>query len=81
MSECTDPVGGYVNDNVMCVTHLCCLPDRNEALGGASNTDAKMFYYPKLGVPLARYVPQAPDFVPDWPAVMPEPTLDELKER
>jgi alkanesulfonate monooxygenase SsuD/methylene tetrahydromethanopterin reductase-like flavin-dependent oxidoreductase (luciferase family) len=76
VSKCTDPVGGFVNDNVMCVTHMCCLPDRNEAL--RLNLDAKMFYYQSLVYRWLDTFPK-PDMVPDWPAVMPEPTLDELK--
>jgi alkanesulfonate monooxygenase SsuD/methylene tetrahydromethanopterin reductase-like flavin-dependent oxidoreductase (luciferase family) len=76
VSTCTDPVGAYVNDNVMCVTHMCCLPDRNEAL--RLNTDAKMFYYQSLVYRWLDTFPK-PEMVPDWPAVMPEPTLDELK--
>ena len=76
VSMCTDPVGEYVNDNVMCVTHMCCLPDRNEAL--QLNTNAKMFYYQSLVYRWLDTFPK-PEMVPDWPAVMPEPTLDELK--
>ena len=76
VSKCKDPVGGYVNDNVMCVTHMCCLPDRDEAL--RLNTNAKMFYYQSLVYRWLDTFPK-PEQVPDWPAVMPEPTLDELK--
>ena len=76
VSKCTDPVGGFVNDNLMCVTHLCCLPDREEAF--RLNTDAKMFYYQSLVYRWLDTFPK-PDMVPDWPAVMPEPTIDELK--
>jgi alkanesulfonate monooxygenase SsuD/methylene tetrahydromethanopterin reductase-like flavin-dependent oxidoreductase (luciferase family) len=32
VSECTDPVGEYVNDNVACVSMLLCLDDRARAL-------------------------------------------------
>ncbi len=32
VSECTDPVGEYVNDNVACVSMLLCLEDRSRAL-------------------------------------------------
>jgi alkanesulfonate monooxygenase SsuD/methylene tetrahydromethanopterin reductase-like flavin-dependent oxidoreductase (luciferase family) len=30
-AECTDPIGGYVNDNVACVSMLLCLEDRERA--------------------------------------------------
>jgi alkanesulfonate monooxygenase SsuD/methylene tetrahydromethanopterin reductase-like flavin-dependent oxidoreductase (luciferase family) len=76
VSKCTNPVGDFVNDNVMCVTHMCCLPDREEAF--RLNTNAKMFFYQSLVYRWLDTFPK-PDMVPDWPAVMPEPTLDELK--
>ena len=72
-----DPVGDYVNDNVMCVTHLTCLPDRNDAL--QLNTHIDMRYYQSLVYRWLDTFPK-PDMVPDWPAVMPEPTRAELRE-
>jgi alkanesulfonate monooxygenase SsuD/methylene tetrahydromethanopterin reductase-like flavin-dependent oxidoreductase (luciferase family) len=78
VSKCTDPVGDFVNDNVMCVTHMCCLPDREEAF--ELNTRIKMRYYQSLVYRWLDSFPK-PDMVPDWPAVMPEPTIDELKEQ
>jgi alkanesulfonate monooxygenase SsuD/methylene tetrahydromethanopterin reductase-like flavin-dependent oxidoreductase (luciferase family) len=73
-----EPVGDYVNDNIMCVTHLCCLPDRNEAL--ELNTHIKTRYYQSLVYRWLDTFPR-PAMVPPWPEVMPEPTLDELKQQ
>jgi alkanesulfonate monooxygenase SsuD/methylene tetrahydromethanopterin reductase-like flavin-dependent oxidoreductase (luciferase family) len=72
-----EPVGEFVNDNVMCVTHLCCLPNRDDAL--QLNTHISMRYYQSLVFRWLDTFPK-PAGVPDWPAVMPEPTLDELRE-
>ncbi len=71
-----EPVGDFVNDNIMCVTHLCCMPDRDEAL--ELNTHIKMRYYQSLVYHWLNTFP-APDFVPKWPEVLAEPTIDELK--
>jgi alkanesulfonate monooxygenase SsuD/methylene tetrahydromethanopterin reductase-like flavin-dependent oxidoreductase (luciferase family) len=78
VSRCTDPVGDFVNDNVMCVTHLSCMPDREEAF--ELNTRIKMRYYQSLVYRWLDTFPK-PDAVPEWPEVMPEPTVDELKEQ
>ena len=32
VAECTDPIGGYVNDNIACVSMLLCLEDRDRAV-------------------------------------------------
>jgi alkanesulfonate monooxygenase SsuD/methylene tetrahydromethanopterin reductase-like flavin-dependent oxidoreductase (luciferase family) len=32
VAECTDPIGGYVNDNIACVSMLLCLDDRERAV-------------------------------------------------
>jgi alkanesulfonate monooxygenase SsuD/methylene tetrahydromethanopterin reductase-like flavin-dependent oxidoreductase (luciferase family) len=78
VSKCTDPVGDFVNDNIMCVTHMSCMPDREEAF--ELNTRIKMRYYQSLVYRWLDTFPK-PDMVPDWPEVMPEPTVDELKEQ
>ncbi len=78
VSKCTDPVGDFVNDNVMCVTHLTCLEDRDEAF--ELNTRIGMRYYQSLCYRWLDSFPK-PEGVPDWPEVMPEPTLAELKEQ
>jgi alkanesulfonate monooxygenase SsuD/methylene tetrahydromethanopterin reductase-like flavin-dependent oxidoreductase (luciferase family) len=72
-----DPVGEFVNDNVMCVTHLCCMPDRDVAF--ELNTRIQMRYYQSLVFRWLDTFPK-PAGVPDWPDVMPEPTLAEIRE-
>jgi alkanesulfonate monooxygenase SsuD/methylene tetrahydromethanopterin reductase-like flavin-dependent oxidoreductase (luciferase family) len=73
-----DPVGDFVNDNVMCVTHLCCMPDRQQAI--ELNTRINMRYYQSLVYRWLDTFPK-PAMVPDWPAVMPEPTAEEIAEQ
>jgi alkanesulfonate monooxygenase SsuD/methylene tetrahydromethanopterin reductase-like flavin-dependent oxidoreductase (luciferase family) len=72
-----EPVGDYVNDNIMCVTHLTCMADREEAL--QLNTHISMRYYQSLVFRWLDTFPK-PAMVPEWPEVMPEPTLDELRQ-
>jgi alkanesulfonate monooxygenase SsuD/methylene tetrahydromethanopterin reductase-like flavin-dependent oxidoreductase (luciferase family) len=74
--EKAEPVGDFVNDNVMCVSHLTCMPDREEAF--ELNTRIDMRLYQSLVYRWLNTFPK-PAGVPDWPAVMPEPTLDEIK--
>jgi len=71
-----EPVGDYVNDNIMCVTHLCCLPNRDDAL--QLNTHIGMHFYQSLVYRWLDTFPKPPG-IPDWPAVLPEPTVDELR--
>jgi len=73
-----EPVGDFVNDNVMCVTHMCCMADRQEAF--ELNTRIKSRYYQSLVYRWLNTFPKPP-MVPDWPAVMPEPTVAELEEQ
>ena len=73
-----EPVGDFVNDNVMCVTHLSCMPDREEAF--ELNTRINMRFYQSLVFRWLNTFPK-PEGVPDWPAVLPEPTLAEIKEQ
>ena len=40
ISECTDPVGAYVNENVACVSMLLCLDDRQRAVETFTNIGA-----------------------------------------
>ena len=44
VSECTDPVGEYVNDNVACVSMLLCLEDRSSARSTGSCTWVRRNY-------------------------------------
>ena len=73
-----DPVGGYVNDNVMVTTQLLCLEDRDRVRDLACNLT--MGYQNSL---LFRYLDTfpRPDGIPEWPALIPEPTPAEIDER
>jgi alkanesulfonate monooxygenase SsuD/methylene tetrahydromethanopterin reductase-like flavin-dependent oxidoreductase (luciferase family) len=71
-----EPVGDFVNDNVMCVTSLCCLPDRREAF--ELNTRIRSSYYQSLVFHWLDTFPKPPT-VPDWPALVPEPTIEEVE--
>lgn len=68
-----EPVGEYVNDNVAVTTSFMCLEDRDEARrwmsrSGNGRQQSLVFHYldtfPK------------PAFVPEWPAEIPDPTLE-----
>jgi alkanesulfonate monooxygenase SsuD/methylene tetrahydromethanopterin reductase-like flavin-dependent oxidoreductase (luciferase family) len=73
-----EPVGDYVNDNVMITNGLVCLEDARRARQVAANMgisylQSLVFYYhdtfPKV------------EGVPVWPDPFPEPTLEELEDR
>jgi alkanesulfonate monooxygenase SsuD/methylene tetrahydromethanopterin reductase-like flavin-dependent oxidoreductase (luciferase family) len=73
-----EPVGAYVNDNIAITTSFMCLEDRDEARNlmthsGNGRQQTLVFHYldtfPK------------PPFVPDWPELIPEPTLEEMEQR
>jgi alkanesulfonate monooxygenase SsuD/methylene tetrahydromethanopterin reductase-like flavin-dependent oxidoreductase (luciferase family) len=73
-----DPVGGYVNDNVMVTTQLLCLEDRERVLD--IGPTLSMSYQNSL---LFRYLDTfpRPDGIPEWPALIPEPTRDDIASR
>lgn len=76
IAECTDPIGGYINDNVACVSRLLCLEDGNRAIEYASNVGSG--YYQSLVFRWLDSIPK-PDGVPVWPDLLPEP--DEAASR
>ncbi|MGZ6912171.1 MAG: LLM class flavin-dependent oxidoreductase [Acidimicrobiia bacterium] len=72
-----DPVGEFVNDNVAITTSFMCLEDDDTALDWATRSgngrqQSLVFKYldtfPK------------PAWVPEWPALIPDPTRDQLLE-
>jgi alkanesulfonate monooxygenase SsuD/methylene tetrahydromethanopterin reductase-like flavin-dependent oxidoreductase (luciferase family) len=73
--EHAEPVGAFVNDNVMVTTQLLCLEDgaRVRQLGAHLG----MGYHRSL---LLRYLDTfpRPAGVPEWPAVLPDPTPEQL---
>ena len=70
-----EPVGAYVNDNIMVTTQLLCLEDGARVRSLAS--DLGMGYHRSL---LLRYLDTfpRPDGVPAWPAVLPDPTPEQV---
>ncbi|HEV7733983.1 MAG TPA: LLM class flavin-dependent oxidoreductase [Candidatus Binatia bacterium] len=73
-----EPVGGYVNDNVACVTALVCLDDGKEARRVA--LDMGSGYHTSLVFKYLDTFPR-PAGVPAWPALIPDPTPEQLEER
>jgi alkanesulfonate monooxygenase SsuD/methylene tetrahydromethanopterin reductase-like flavin-dependent oxidoreductase (luciferase family) len=73
-----EPVGGYVNDNVACVTALVCLEDGKEARRVA--LDMGSGYHTSLVFRYLDTFPR-PAGVPAWPQLIPEPTAAQLEER
>jgi alkanesulfonate monooxygenase SsuD/methylene tetrahydromethanopterin reductase-like flavin-dependent oxidoreductase (luciferase family) len=74
--EHAEPVGDFVNDNVMVTTQLLCLEngDRVRKLAG----ELGMGYHRSL---LLRYLDTfpRPAGVPEWPAVLPDPTPEQIE--
>jgi alkanesulfonate monooxygenase SsuD/methylene tetrahydromethanopterin reductase-like flavin-dependent oxidoreductase (luciferase family) len=71
-----EPVGAYVNNNVMVTSQMLCLEDGDRARRIAS--DMTSGYQNSLVFKYLDTFPKPP-FVPDWPATLPEPTVDQLK--
>jgi alkanesulfonate monooxygenase SsuD/methylene tetrahydromethanopterin reductase-like flavin-dependent oxidoreductase (luciferase family) len=70
-----EPVGEFVNDNIMVTTQLLCLEDGQRArdLGA----DLGMGYHRSL---LLRYLDTfpRPAGIPEWPELLPDPTREEI---
>ena len=73
-----EPVGGYVNDNVACVTTLVCDEDPVRARHLARTTGKA--YHTSLVFRYLDTFPR-PAGIPPWPVVLPEPTPAQLEER
>jgi alkanesulfonate monooxygenase SsuD/methylene tetrahydromethanopterin reductase-like flavin-dependent oxidoreductase (luciferase family) len=72
-----EPVGDYVNDNIMAVTNFLCMENREEAFETA--VDMGMNYYTGLMMHWLDNIPKPPG-MPEWPDLMPEPSVDDLKK-
>ncbi len=73
-----EPVGDYVNDNVMVTTQLLCLEDRTRVRDIACTMT--MGYQNSLLFKYLDTFPRPPG-IPEWPAVIPEPTPAEVDAR
>jgi alkanesulfonate monooxygenase SsuD/methylene tetrahydromethanopterin reductase-like flavin-dependent oxidoreductase (luciferase family) len=72
-----EPVGGYVNDNVACVTQLVCHRDGKVAREVACTMGNN--YHTSLVFRYLDTFPR-PAGIPAWPAVIPEPTPAQLED-
>ncbi len=73
-----EPVGDYVNDNIMVVTNMICMEDREEAFEMAVNIGHELLHEPPDA--LARQHPEARRASPCGPISIPEPTVEQLKK-
>lgn len=71
------PVGDYVNDNIMVVTNMICMENRQEAFEKAVSIG--MNYYTSLQMHWLDNIPKPPGF-PEWPELIPEPTVEQLEK-
>ena len=71
------PVGDYVNDNIMGVTNMLCMEDRNKAFETAVEHGHELLLV--AGLPLARQRPR-PKHLPEWPDKIPEPTPEQVEQ-
>ena len=71
------PVGDYVNDNIMGVTNMLCMEDRNKAFETAANMG--MNYYTSLAFHWLDNIPK-PKGLPVWPDQIPEPTPEDVEK-
>jgi alkanesulfonate monooxygenase SsuD/methylene tetrahydromethanopterin reductase-like flavin-dependent oxidoreductase (luciferase family) len=72
-----EPVGDFVNDNIMVVTNMICMEDREQAFETAVSIG--MNYYTSLQMHWLDNIPK-PDGFPVWPDLVPEPTVEQLKK-
>jgi alkanesulfonate monooxygenase SsuD/methylene tetrahydromethanopterin reductase-like flavin-dependent oxidoreductase (luciferase family) len=76
--ERAQPIGDYVNNNVICVTQLVCTEDAKEARTIALNMGSG--YHTSLVFRYLDTFPR-PAGIPEWPKQIPEPTPEQLEER
>ena len=71
-----EPVGDYVNDNIACVSNMVCLED-----GDAAREWATKMGGGRLQSLVFRYLDTfpKPEYIPDWPTVIPEPTIEQVQ--
>jgi alkanesulfonate monooxygenase SsuD/methylene tetrahydromethanopterin reductase-like flavin-dependent oxidoreductase (luciferase family) len=74
--EHADPVGGYVNNNIMVTSDMMCLEDGDRARRLVAANRAN--YHTGLVFRYLDSFPRPPDF-PVWPDLPPAPTVEELR--
>lgn len=75
-AACDDPVGDYVNDNLLAVAAFLCLEDRDEAFRIHAET-GNNYYVSQLYRWLDNIV--MPPGVPAWPEVIPPPSVEDVE--
>jgi len=73
-----EPVGDYVNNNVMITSQMLCLDDGQKAREIACNMHSS--YQNSLVFHYLDTFPK-PSWVPEWPELIPEPTPPDLEQR
>jgi alkanesulfonate monooxygenase SsuD/methylene tetrahydromethanopterin reductase-like flavin-dependent oxidoreductase (luciferase family) len=73
-----EPVGEYVNDNVMVTSQLLCLEDGQKVRDIAANMTSG--YQNSLVFHYLDTFPKPPG-IPEWPELIPEPTVSDIDER
>ena len=76
--ESCDPVGEYVNNNVMITTQMLCLEDGGRARQALRDADTG--YYLSLVFRYLDTFPRPPG-IPEWPATIPDSTLEQIDEQ
>lgn len=77
VAECTDPVGAYVNDNVMITTQMLCMEDGARARQAFLTADSN--YHLSLVFRYLDTFPK-PSGIPDWPDVIPAATPEMVEQ-
>jgi alkanesulfonate monooxygenase SsuD/methylene tetrahydromethanopterin reductase-like flavin-dependent oxidoreductase (luciferase family) len=78
--EDAEPVGDYVNDNVMVTTQLLCLEDGQRVRNIAGSGELSQGYQNSLVFRYLDTFPKPPE-IPTWPDLIPEPTPADIEER
>jgi alkanesulfonate monooxygenase SsuD/methylene tetrahydromethanopterin reductase-like flavin-dependent oxidoreductase (luciferase family) len=78
--ENAEPVGEYVNDNVMVTTQMLCLEDGRRVRDLAGSGKLSQGYQNSLVFRYLDTFPKPPE-VPAWPELIPEPTPDDIELR
>ncbi|HXN60843.1 MAG TPA: LLM class flavin-dependent oxidoreductase [Acidimicrobiales bacterium] len=75
IQDCTNPVGGFVNNNVMITTQMVCMEDGAKARKIFLEADSSYF----MSI-LFRYLDTfpRPAGIPEWPEIIPPITADQL---
>jgi alkanesulfonate monooxygenase SsuD/methylene tetrahydromethanopterin reductase-like flavin-dependent oxidoreductase (luciferase family) len=77
IEDCSDPIGGFINNNVMITTQMLCLEDgkraREEFLKADSNYHVSLVF---------RYLDTfpKPKGIPEWPATIPPVTPEGVED-